>query len=211
MEEVDLSDLQNVQTQLANASTIQSTTSTSNATGPKPQAIQDTMLEENVSSLRFGTKRMKNVILIKQYEIAFPAIVKPLLEQIQVDALGEEDSEGLLKEIRLAVCCKNGLRFSPQLAEAFLTTLEGIIVEFTPYKVQGLSAVARDPEYIDVCNEVLLELGGLTYVNPFIRLALLTLKHAYIIHQINSRVMQTQNLEREVQEAVAQLSTSSTQ
>lgn len=129
-------------------------------------------------------------------------------ERYPIDDLSLEELKLMIDEIRLSLGMRNSVGLITTGAVKAVAVVEHVAVNYTPLKVQGLTSIlASNDEWNDCLKEIALESGGLEFLSPTKRLALITGMSVLQLHQLNSTVQPARNSEikKEMEEKFAQL------
>jgi hypothetical protein len=149
--------------------------------------------QEFMSSLHDGAEpkptdpipRRKKIQKIEAWFATFPNKLEKIRENVDLESMSEVQLDTLLLEIKQVVGAGGGGAIGEMLPVAGLTLYEGAMVALG-INVQGITALAYEPNFSQACKEVMLEFTDMTYIPPHWRALLMLGNTTYHLHEKNS-------------------------
>jgi len=140
-------------------------------------------------SIEVHLNRLQAIEILLRLQAAFPEVVERVLKE-QFDnkkptELTEEEANRAVASAKFLQSVKSTGKINMWAGEIAVRGLEDTLCTFTPIKAQGLSVVAKDPDFQELWKEVTIDMMTLSYMEPKYRLGLYMLKNLYILHHIN--------------------------
>ena len=148
---------------------------------------------------------------VRDYLRTFPSKLEDFAdpERYPVEDMSLTDLKLMIDEMRLSLGTRNSIGLVTTGAVKTLAVAGHIAVNYTPLKVQGITTVlASNEEWTDTLKEMALESGGLEFLSPWKRCALITGMAFLQVHQMNSMVPATAKnsaVKKELEERFAEL------
>jgi hypothetical protein len=151
----------------------------SNQMQPIPQQMQ------TAPALPADANARREIIFkIKRYYARFPHLRDDL--PLDLNTLDDiPDLERTLDEIRLIMSNKKVASIPQIMAATGLAAIEGLSV-YTPLKLQGLSKLSQNQEFIDLVDEWAIENGSYRYIPASQRLLYMVTMTSLQLHCINT-------------------------
>jgi len=128
--------------------------------------------------------RREIIFKIKRYYARFPHLRDDL--PLDLNALDDiPDLERTLDEIRLIMSNKKVASIPQIMAATGLAAIEGLSV-YTPLKLQGLSKLSQNQEFIDLVDEWAIENGSYRYIPASQRLLYMVAMTSLQLHCVNT-------------------------
>jgi hypothetical protein len=128
--------------------------------------------------------RREIIFKIKRYYARFPHLRDDL--PLDLNTLDDiPDLERTLDEIRLIMSNKKVASIPQIMAATGLAAIEGLSV-YTPLKLQGLSKLSQNQEFIDLVDEWAIENGSYRYIPASQRLLYMVAMTSLQLHCINT-------------------------
>lgn len=129
--------------------------------------------------------RRKKIQKIEAWFATFPTKLEKIRENVDLESMSEVQLDTLQLEIKQVIGAGGGGAIGEMAPMAGLTLYEGAMVALG-INVQGITALAYDPNFSQACKEVMLEFTDMTYIPPHWRVLLMLGNTTYHLHEKNS-------------------------
>ena len=124
--------------------------------------------------------------MIQRYILEFDKFLPPDLHVTDFRSFSVGNLMSMLDEIKFTVAVRNSSKMNIRAVKQGVVALEAFLLMMTPLKVNGLSMIVEDEDFIATCKELMLENMELFYTDPKYRIAYALLSAIATLHVNNS-------------------------
>jgi hypothetical protein len=160
----------------------------------EPDFDPEPVTQEPEAKAKEGKKQVTDAdqrelaIQIRQCLEEFPEKLSAL-KKTKIEGKSMEELQKIWSEIEYMMGAKQNLKMAVGGAITAVKTVEDLVSEFTPLKIQGLYQICNDPEVLDDIKFICIKSTSKMSTMPEQRLGMRFLITAFALHRINSSMM----------------------
>jgi hypothetical protein len=141
--------------------------------------------EEQCDEEKYTIDRRRKILILQFYINEFPRKLAMYVEH-DLEQMTNEELGKLRNEFDFIIGCKNTVNITTKAFQHSICALEGLCVNYTPLKVNGLSLMCNDEELMDDVKHWALQNMSMIRTKPEHRILFKVVSTMSALHTLNS-------------------------